>query len=214
MLTASTLSASKPSWLSRLDPTFYLEPVGHNYWLDNKRIPGCTGMLKDQGYIDVEWCKPSARLRGSEVHKGIHYLNEGDLHWDSVPRAYRGYLEAYQRFFQDWNVIPELVEVPIYHPVYRYGVTADIVGRVLDNVPAIIEIKTGPIKKWVPLQTIAQEMAVRAWEPGAPHRRRWGVRLNEDGTYKPSPEFVNYDRDEAQFRIILGAVQGRDLYGD
>lgn len=211
---ASPLSVNKPAWLAKLDPSFHLEPIQHKYWLNGVMLPGITGMLKGCGYVDVEWMKPSARIRGSEVHKAIHYLNEGDLDWDSVPRGWAGYVHAYVKLGKDWNIVPELCEVPLYHPGLGFAGTADIVGKVFDNVPAIIEIKTGPIKKWVPLQTIAQDMLLRPWEPGGVRRRRWAVQLNEDGTYKPSPEFTDYATDEAQFLNIISTVRGRDRYGD
>lgn len=183
----------------------------HTYFLGEKILPGITGILKACGYIDPTYYTEESRNRGSHVHLAIKFLNKGTLDWDSVIDQYIGYVSAYEKFARDWNLKLELFERPMYHPDLLFAGTPDLVGTVLNNVPSIVEIKTGPVMKWTALQTAAQELLVRAWDRPNLRRRRWGVTLNADGTYSKPKEFPE-DRDEFVFRTLNSAVQNRDLY--
>ncbi len=195
---------------------FRLDYATHTYYLGDRVIPGATGILKACGYIDDTWYTPESSVRGTHVHQAIQYLNEGKLDWSSLKRDdYVGWVMAYERLVADWNIKLQSFEHPLYHPELLYGVTPDLVCTVLDDIPAIIDIKTGPVRKWVALQTAAQAMAVRAWGPAESYndrRRRWGVTLNSDGTYNKPVEFKEHERDEAVFRTLNSAVQSRELY--
>lgn len=180
----------------------------HRYYLGDKILPGITGILKTCLYTDPTYYTEESRVRGTNVHKAIQFLNKGTLNWATVIDQYLGYVIAYEKFVKDWNLKLSLYELPLYHPDLLFAGTPDLVGSVLDGVPAIIDIKTGPIMKWVALQTAAQELLVRAWNPDKAMRyRRWGVKLNVDGTYSKPVEFKEM-RDEAVFRTLNMAVQG------
>ncbi len=185
---------------------------GHHYFLGDKILPGITGILKACGYIDSTYYTEEARDRGSHVHLAIKFLNKGTLDWDTVIDRYVGYVAAYEKFVKDWNLKLEFYERPLYHPHLLFAGTPDLVGTVLDGIPSIIEIKTGPVRKWTALQTAAQELLVRAWEEKPVHRRRWGVCLNVDGSYSKPVPFNEWERDEAVFRTLNSAVQHRELY--
>ena len=193
---------------------FRLDHDTHSFYLGEKVIRGITGILKECGYINNDLLTDYARIRGTHVHSAIHYLNKGTLDWSSVADKYIGYVHAYKKFVTDWNLRLTSFETPLYHPILLFAGTPDLVGTVLDNVDAIIEIKTGPIHKWAALQTAAQELLVRAWETGkGKRRRRWGLTLNADGTYSKPKEFKEWDRDEAVFKTLNSTVQNRELYG-
>jgi hypothetical protein len=199
---------------------FRFDAPTHQYWLGNKVLPGITGILRTCGYIDVTYYTLASRERGSHVHQAIHFLNKGTLDWEhlldqfeSGQSDYAGYVIGYEKFVKDWNLKLEYFERPMYHPDLLFGGTPDLVGTCLDNVPCIVELKTGPVMKWTALQTAAQELLVRAWEQVPVRRRRWGVTLNADGTYSKPVPFNEWERDEAVFRTLNSAVQYRELYG-
>ncbi len=180
----------------------------HTYYLGDRILPSITGILKMCGYVDVSWYTEEARNRGSHVHKAIHFLNKKTLDWSSVLDAYLGYVMAYEKFRRDWNFLVTGHELPMYHPELLFGGTPDAIGTVLNNIPAIVEFKTGQVMKWTALQTAAQEILVRVWEPQKMIRyRRWGVTLNADGTYSKPIEFKEFERDERVFRMLNTAVQ-------
>jgi hypothetical protein len=197
-----------PTHGSRVHAAFHYDDPTHTYTLDGKILPSITGILKKVGYVNTDWYTPEARDRGSHVHLAIKFLNKGTLDWASVLDHYIGYVLAYQKLVKEWQFAVELFEVPMHHPDLLFGGTPDLIGTVFGNVPAIIELKTGPVMKWTALQTIAQEMLMRARESnGGIRRRRWGVTLNADGTYSKPKEFKEYERDEAVFRMLNSAVQ-------
>lgn len=195
---------------------FRFDEASHTYWLGDKPLPGITGIIRACRYSDARWYTDEARTRGSHVHLAIRYLNKGTLDWSSVLDAYLGYVLAYQRFARDWQLRLTSFEEPMFHPDLLYAGTPDLVGTVFGGVPAIVELKTGPVLPWVALQTIAQEMLARAWDTAPVRRRRWGVTLNADGTYSKPHEFRDAERDEAVFRMLNAAVQavGKDAAPD
>ncbi len=186
---------------------FSFDEESHTYRLGDKILPGITGILKACGYIDTSYYTEEARDRGSHVHLAIKFLNKGTLDWNTVIDRYIGYVSAYEKFVRDWNVKVRIFETPMYHPELLFGGTPDIVGTMLDNVPFIGEMKTGQIMPWTALQTIAQEVLVRAWDTEPVRYRRIGIPLRADGTYGKPKEFKDFNRDEAVFRMLNSATQ-------
>ncbi len=209
----SESSLTLPRSADAASSAFRFVEDSHTYFLGDKILPGITGILKSCGYIDPTYYTQEARDRGSHVHLAIKFLNKGTLDWDSVIDRYIGYVAAYEKFVREWNLKLEFFERPMYHPDLLFAGTPDLVGTVLDGIRAIVELKTGPIRKWTALQTAAQELLVRAWEDDKTVRyRRWGVCLNADGTYSKPVPFNEWERDEAVFRTLNSAVQNRELY--
>lgn len=180
----------------------------HTYLLGEKKLPSITGIIRDCGYSDTRFYTEEARTRGSHVHLAIKFLNKRTLDWSSVLDKYLGYVMAYEKFARDWNLVVRIFELPMFHRLLLFAGMPDLIGTVLDGVPAIIELKTGVVPRWAALQTMAQELLIRAWEPKQTIRyRRWGVTLNADGTYSKPKEFKDFERDEAVFRMLNTAVQ-------
>lgn len=195
-----------PRTLDKLSSEFRYVDETHTYFLGERKLPSITGILRMCGYVDPSWYTEEARNRGSHVHLAIKFLNKQTLDWSTVIDRYMGYVIAYEKFVREWNLRLTMFELPLYHPDLLFGGTPDLVGTCLDNVPCIVEIKTGPVNKWAALQTAAQELLVRSWDEPNVRRRRWGVTLNVDGTYTKPKEFTQ-DRDETVFRMLNTAVQ-------
>jgi hypothetical protein len=194
-------------------PEFRFDPVPHTYYLGTRILPSITQILVETKYIDKTYYTDEARLRGTHVHQAIHYLNKGTLDWSDLEDKYFGYVMGYEKFVKDWNLKLEIFEKPMYHPSLFFAGTPDIVGTVLDNIPAIVELKTGNVPDWAAQQTIAQEMLVNAWEVKPIRRRRFGLKLNANGTYSKPVEFKNFMLDEVTFKSNNVSVQHRPLYG-
>ena len=195
-----------PRSLDALSSEFRFVDESHTYFLGERKLPSITGIIKACGYSDPTYYTQESRDRGSHVHLAIKFLNKETLDWSTVIDRYIGYVIAYEKFVRDWNLKLTMFELPLYHPDLLFAGTPDLVGTCLDNVPCIVEIKTGPVMKWTALQTAAQELLVRAWDAPSVRRRRWGVTLNVDGTYSKPKEFTE-DRDDTVFRMLNTAVQ-------
>lgn len=199
-----------PGWTfdARRDPSFRYEDGPHFYWLKGQRIWSATGVLKAVGYIDDRYYTHSSAQRGKMVHLGTHHVDDNDLHSPDWPDGMLGYFEAYQEMKLKWKFTPRLREVPLYHPDFIYGVTPDGEGEILGGEPAIIELKSGAMPWWARYQTALQEIAIRSWEEKPVWRRRVGIELRPNGSFKPF-EF-NDPADYVKSQAIVIAAQNNE----
>jgi hypothetical protein len=111
-----------------------------------------------------------AAIRGTDIHNHGENLVHGRP--VDVPDEYRGPVEAYARFLDDWKIEPVATETPLANTTYRYGGTADLwatigLGR-FAGMRALVDLKTG---KDVYESTVLQLAAYRyadLWQPDGP----------------------------------------------
>lgn len=91
--------------------------------------------------IKKEWrgVRDRAALRGTEVHN----LAERVVHGEEVevPDHLAGHLEAYIQFLDDFQVIPILVEKPVFSRTHKYAGTFDLIAEI-DGMRWLLDIKT------------------------------------------------------------------------
>jgi hypothetical protein len=111
-----------------------------NHWgeLEAKPIAERLTELKNAPYAD----RDAAANRGTEVHNFGEKLIKGEE--VSPPPELIGYVEAYARFLDEWEVEPLLVENAIVNHRVRYAGTFDMVIRIpwFGDDPVIADIKT------------------------------------------------------------------------
>ncbi len=193
-----TSKVTIPGWKfdQKRDPSFRFDPEPHEYWLKDNLLWGFSAIVKAVGWVDDTWFTEESRVRGTHVHMGTHFIDEGGADWSTIRQEIFGYIMAYENFKKDWNFKPRLIELPLYHPLLLYGVTPDREGLVQDGDPAIVELKSGALTWVAQYQTAAQDLAIQAWEKKPTYRRRIGVKLLSDGTYiaKEYKDPRDYDR--------------------
>jgi hypothetical protein len=177
----------------QFDPTFTFDPLPHVYMLMGKQIPSTSAILAP--YKPKYQPDPMYAHRGTIVHMACHYLDDGGVDHESVVKDYRGYVDAYRKFKEEWKFIPRLNEKPMYHPELRYGVTPDKDGTLTFpksfgngkdagiTTDAIVELK----------------------------RVRLGIRLNVDGTYEETM-FVNDEVDTVVWKSMVIAAHAAPDY--
>lgn len=186
------------------------EPSTHTYALDGVVIPSVTTILKHAGYINFDGIPSGilehARDRGSLVHEALHYLNDGDLHLDSVPDDLRGYVQAGIDFRRCSGFTVYSCELRVYSPTWRVAGTLDLLGRWEDDVLTIADYKTGdPSDVAADLQLAAYAELLRETYPEFADEpiRRVSVRLTKDGVFHVEP----YDDDSStDWAIFLAAL--------
>lgn len=144
----------------------------HVYRLDGVTIPGCTQVLAAMGCTPgFNWLTPDQlefyRSRGHAVHKAVELAVKGTLDKRTIVAEVNPYLIGWDRFCEDHNVeVQEVagelfIERQLYHPIFRYGVTPDVVA-VVDGHDSVVEIKaTSAHAPATGLQLAAQLLAVR-----------------------------------------------------
>lgn len=172
---------------------------GHRYWRDARRVPGVTEVLDGIGLIDTRWFTQFSRDRGSAVHQAVHFHLEKDLDWRTVDERIKGYVEAAISFLDDSTFQTVAVEQRVYCPSPTpFAGTLDVVG-VMSGKDVVADWKSGASSDVHGLQLAAYDLAL-----GGKRRRRIGVQLRENGTYKKR----DYD-DRRDYDRFLAAA---DLY--
>lgn len=179
------------------------------YVVEGRRVVSVTEALQLTNWVrfdGVPWqVLEYARQRGTYVHEATVLMDEDDLDWDSVPVGWGGYLEGYRRFRMESDLVVEHRESPLCHPTYRFAGTCDIAGK-LNGEPVVIDIKTGgPMAFW-PLQLSGYGLLL-----GGTGRKRFSLRLREDGTYRLDPH--DDPKDGNLFLAALSTAQAQIARG-
>lgn len=151
-------------------------PETHEYRVDGAPIPSTTGVLKSEGFIDTTFMNEWGRTRGSYLHTAAALWAQGHLDEDTLDSRLVPYLDGVKRYYDDKKLEPRYIEVPMYHPVYMYGFTPDVVA--LD----LLDWKTGGKHPSTVLQMASYGEGLRSNDIKV--ERCVAVYLPGDGTYK------------------------------
>jgi hypothetical protein len=159
---------------------------GHVYEFDGVVVPSVTQAMQLAGLDDLSRAPrhfvERAGAIGTAVHQACHFLDECDLDLDSLDPLIVGYVLGYQRFKEQHNFEPVVIEqrglsVDPFGGL-PYGFCLDRIGTI-GGVEILIEIKTASRRyDWWRIQTAAYASAVNFTGP------RFEVHLAKTGTYK------------------------------
>ena len=175
------------------------ESDSHTYRFAGEEIPSVTQLLKCLRNFD--WVTPeqlaAAGERGTDVDAACTLDDMNDLVEDSVSPQIMPFLEGWRKFKRDCK--PEIVEIqlPLYHPVFRYAGTLDRV-LILNGALTLLDIKTGVQSKVTGLQLAGYKLAWDVMRPGTPIQRAVALHLTKRGDYK----IVHYDDISCQRTFI------------
>ena len=180
----------------------------HQYFLNDKPIPGYSEIVKDLGIVDLS-AVPQGLLEekaeiGTNIHEMLEMLDLGTLDEWTIPDYLEGHLKAYRAFLSEYKPIVEAVEkmvcaYPIDFPEMPYACRIDrcyLIGE--DRY--IVDIKSGAKTKAVRLQTAAGICAYNNGE-GGQATKRGALYLSSNGTY-------HFDRhtEESDITVWMGCV--------
>lgn len=191
-----------------------LDLESHVYTLDGVRIPGCTQVLAAIGATPgFQWLNPQQlefyRDRGTAVHSCVEFSVRKSLDRRTIDPQVKGYLIGWERAQNDLQIeVLDLdgepfVEMPLCHPIYRYGVKPDVVAYVGiygDSGP--VEIKATSVHcPATGIQLGSQLIAVRHVMPTI-GKLRLGLRLLPDEPYYDAKVYTERS-DEAVWLSML-----------
>lgn len=190
----------------------HFDPHLHHYFMDGVRVAGITEAMKAEG-LSPDLDKVSFRhrknieyagSRGHEIHRACHLDDEGEAHNYTFDPQVEGPLEAWRAFKRDYGFKPEIVERPMYHPVYMFGGTPDSVGPCGKfGRLATVERKSCELQEHFGFQLAGQDILVMN-ELQVPPTATIAVHLGKDGRYHPR-EF-NFARERHFKALFLAAV--------
>ena len=151
----------------------------HTYTIDGNVVPSVTQVLSDliPGWQASEWYLQ----RGTAVHACAAMIARG-VEFDHDP-SIDGQVSACKRFFAEVKPIVFEVERQVYCERYCFAGTFDLECSV-NNRRCLLDWKAS-FGAALPYQLAAYSVAYDECG-GYPIRHGYGVRLNEDGTYKMS----------------------------
>lgn len=167
----------------------------HIYSFNGVQVPSVTQILTEAGFIDGRWYTEESRMRGTAVHAGCQFLDEGDLDMESLHPEIVPYVQAYELFKKESGFVVEHIEKRVYSATYQYAGTLDRTGE-LNGQDVILDIKTGQIQSWCGLQLSGYNIALGL------DLHRFGLQLKDNGKYKLIPY-----KDPTDAQTFISAVQ-------
>lgn len=124
-------------------------------------LPSITGILKVEGinsYTDSPNSQWAMQI-GTWVHQAVAWLEEGTLEEDTVSDGVLAYLKSYRAWRDATGFIPLVVEEPMWHSLWKYAGTPDLIGRI-GKILHVVELKTGGLRPGDRIQVGAQAALV------------------------------------------------------
>lgn len=191
---------------------FIHDVEAHTYHFKGQRVISITDVLGEMGFVDYSKIPASVRefalARGKAIADATLLLDEGRLQWSSLRETVvwegkeytwtLGRVLAYVKFKKEFQFKPIVREKPFYDPIYGYAGRPDCFGEIFCG-PATVQLKAGPVAPWVGLQTAAEARLLML--AGNESRKRLGVELKADGTFKPT-----WFKESLDFKIFLSAL--------
>lgn len=155
-----------------------LDEATHAYRLNGRRLWGVTDVLKAAGLLP-DFGDERALARGRRIHQACHFLDEGDLQWESLLEEDEPYVRAWEKAKKELRLVVKRSEFHVVNKRFNYAGTPDALAR-RGPSRCVLERKTGDILPAAGLQLAAYGEAL----PG-PKRAtlRLAVALRADGSF-------------------------------
>ena len=195
-------------------PDLTFQEEGHIYRYGKRVIPSVTTVLG--GWIEVKgkgrWyvneksgvlvkgaTLDEAGDNGNAIHKGVKYILQGGVDWESLDSSLVAPLKEFGKFCKDRKLKLIFAEKPLYSTLWDFAGTPDIVGMIDDiDIPCDIDIKSGDPGSVGP-QTAGYDILIREELKIPRHRKtkRFCLELPKDG--KPYKFYELNDKDDLPY---------------
>ena len=179
------------------------EEERHLYHLNGDLIPSVSTVMKPLSqaqYKDIdESVLNMAAERGTAVHNAIeNYVLYG---LEDIAESYRGYFEAFKKWWEDMHPKPIATESKVYHKILRYAGTADM-PAFIGGEKILIDFKTSAAVNKM-LTGVQLEAYAKAYEShGYAFDGKAILHLQRNGQYK----WLYYDRNDRENWETFGAL--------
>ena len=184
------------------------DPEKHEYSVNGKILPSVTEVIRSAGLVDFSKVPPEtlrmAQERGTAVHAACHLYDAGTLDYASLDAVIWPYLEAWDKFVRQADVVIDMAEHAVWSK-HGYAGTFDRLATMAGK-PVILDIKTSEIiSQATGVQLSAYLKA--AEETGcigmvAKKYQRFAVHLYDNGKYELEPYTSEQD-----WSVFLACLQ-------
>lgn len=179
------------------------------------KLPRVTEILKVAGLLDFSHVPDQVMIPaqdfGTAFHLARHFWDMETLDEESLSEPLIPYLEGYKSFKKTFGftVKPDESERQLVSVKYGFKGTPDL-WPIIQGKRTLIDTKTSTsMYPATEIQTAAYDILLE--ENGIKVKRRWGLQLKEDGTYKIEPYKEVSDR--ATFLNCLGVYNYKKRKG-
>lgn len=186
------------------------DEVRHEYQLEGKPVPSVTKIISNINE-DLMLSTPFIRKTaiGTQVHKICEMINNKErVNISALSEDIGRYVNGYIKFREAGKYIPNISELRVFSPKYRFAGTLDILAKDRKGNWALMDIKTSAIvSPTTALQLAAykqclEEMAAAGLLPGFPEnlkiKERICIWLTGDDNYE-----LIYYKDEGDWNIFM-----------
>jgi hypothetical protein len=129
----------------------------HVYRFDGQKIPSVTQIIKGAGLMGdfsdaLGDAMNAAATRGTFVHKAVELDLDGDLDESSLRPDILESVNVFRTARAELGIKPLRSEFKVFHPVYRYAGTVDLLATIAGTV-YVIDLKNGALAEWHRIQT-------------------------------------------------------------
>lgn len=186
----------------------------HEYRINGYLVPSVTTIIKPIISLGgMAYVREYKRQIGKALDTAITLWEKQDLDIDTVDSAVLPFFEAWIKFKQETGFRVLLNQPIVYSKKLRFAGTPDLIGtRMFDSdVPdELIDTKcTWAMDAATAIQTAAYCIAAHE-SLGLKIKRRTGVQLLRDGTYRAFP--YTDQNDEHIFRSLLNIFSWKELH--
>lgn len=159
--------------------------------MNTDNLPRVTEILKSAGLIDFSRVPQDIMERaqkfGTAVHTATELWDKGTLNLMKLDVSLIPYLEGWKSFVKDYGIVikPDEIEKQFVSMKYGFKGTPDR-WPVIQGKRTLIDLKSSTsMYPSTAIQTAAYHILLD--ENGIKVQQRWGVQLNNKGTYKIAP---------------------------
>jgi len=163
---------------------FHFDSAKHEYWVNNQKVPSVTEIVMTvygNSYPTDEFYL----RKGSMLHLAISLYLQDNLDETTVDKRIAGQLDGAKMAISQLNLKPSLIEKHLYHPIFQYGGTPDLLTQ--DGI--LIDWKTSPSRLTTPAQLGGYLLLLTAWQH--PVKKTFEIAL-QDKNYKLTEYNMQY----------------------
>lgn len=182
----------------------------HTYWLDGRRLPGVTEILKIATHDDFRFVDPAVLARNAALGTAVHALIEADCKgaaqaaFEAAPFDALPYFDMWRHFILTSGFRVIASELRVHSPRYGYAGTLDLIGELNGRLALVDAKRTASVPRSAGPQTAAYEQAARESYPAMIGE---GVTVDRFALHlSPSGWRLVPFRDRADLRVFLSCL--------
>ena len=176
----------------------------HLYTMDGVVIPSVTQIMQPLSAAHYKGVDDGVLAKAAEKGTAVHESAELYLRYqvDDCPAEYHGYMDGFIQFVDEYK--PEVIDTEkrLYHPLYRYAGTADLLCKI-DGKVTLIDYKT--------TVSVADKLVRVQLEAYAQALAQEGVRIEQKGILHLSKEgkkhLCFYPAQDAEAWRVFGSLK-------